>query len=139
MKRKVTLLLILLALTTFALADALSQDDPISSSLFPPEMVMKYQQQIGLDENQQTAIKDEIHKAQTKFLDFQWQMQAETEKMVKLLQAQPVDETKVLAQADKVMDLEREVKKTQLSLLVRIKNSLTAQQQSKLTELRSKP
>lgn len=34
--------------------------------------------------------------------------------------------------------MEREVKKAQLSLLVRIKNLLTASQQEKLLELRSK-
>jgi hypothetical protein len=45
----------------------------------------------------------------------------------------------VLAQADKVMNLEREIKKTHLSLLVRIKNLLTAAQQEKLTALRRKP
>ena len=139
MKRNVPFLLVLLTLTTLALADPQPQDDPIGQSLFPPEMLMKYQTEIGLDENQQTTIKGEIQKAQSKFMDFQWQMQTETQKMMKLLQAKPVDEVKVLAQADKVMDLEREVKKTQLTLLIRIKNSLSEQQQSKLMELRSKP
>jgi hypothetical protein len=47
-----------------------------------------------------------------------------------------VDEAAVLAQADKVMGLEREVKKAHLALLVRIKNLLTEAQKAKLTELR---
>ena len=56
--------------------------------------------------------------------------------MARLLEQSPVDETAVLAQADKVMGLEREVKKAHLSLLVRIKNLLTDAQRAKLTELR---
>ena len=44
----------------------------------------------------------------------------------------------VLAQVDKVLSLEREVKKAQLSLLIRIKNLLTDAQQGRLAELRKK-
>ena len=73
---------------------------------------------------------------QSRFLELQWDVQAESEKMAKLLQASPVDEAALLAQADKVMGLEREVKRTHLSLLVRIKNLLTDAQRAKLTELR---
>jgi Spy/CpxP family protein refolding chaperone len=50
-----------------------------------------------------------------------------------------VDESAVLAQVDKVLDRERAIKKTQISLLVRIKNLLTVEQQNKLMELRHKP
>jgi len=113
-------------------------EDPIAPHVFPPELVMKYGQEIGLDEAQRAAMKQAIQAAQAKFLDAQWDMQAASQKMVRLLQARPVDEAAVLAQADKVMGLEREVKRTQLTLLVRIKNLLTEPQQAKLTELRGR-
>ena len=99
---------------------------------------MKHGQEIGLDDAQRTAMKQAIQAAQTRFLDAQWDMQAASQKMVRLLQARPIDETTVLAQADKVMGLERDVKKAQLSLLIRIKNLLTEAQQAKLTELRGR-
>jgi Spy/CpxP family protein refolding chaperone len=111
-------------------------DDPIAQQLFPPELVMKHGQDIGLDETQRAAMKQAIQAAQAKFLDAQWDMQAASQKMVRLLQARPIDETAVLAQADKVMGLEREVKRTQLSLLIRIKNLLSEAQQAKLAEMR---
>jgi|SRR5882762_2306742 len=114
-------------------------DDPIAQNLFPPELVMKYRQEINLDEGQSKALKEAIQKAQTKFLDMQWDMQSEAEKLVQLLKARPVDENAVLAQVDQVLNREREIKKTQISLLVRIKNLLTDAQQSKLMELRRKP
>lgn len=114
-------------------------DDPIAQNLFPPELVMRYHQEIALDDSQSKAIKDLVQKAQTKFLDMQWDMQSEAEKLIQLLKARPVDETAVLAQVDRVLNLEREIKKAQISLLVRIKNTLTESQQNKLTELRHRP
>jgi Spy/CpxP family protein refolding chaperone len=100
---------------------------------------MRYHQEIGLDDNQSKAIKDLVQKAQTRFLDMQWDMQSEAEKLVQLLKARPADETAILAQADRVLNLEREIKKAQISLLVRIKNTLTDAQQNKLMELRHRP
>jgi len=69
----------------------------------------------------------------------QWDMQSEAEKLVQLLKARPVDENAVLAQVDQVLNREREIKRAQISLLVRIKNLLTDSQQNKLMELRRKP
>ena len=114
-------------------------DDPISDQLFPPELVMQYRQEINLTPDQSKAVRDEIQKAQGKFLDMQWNMQAEKEKLVLLLKARPIDESAALVQVDKVLDREREIKKTQISLLIRIKNQLTPAQQAKLMELRRKP
>lgn len=110
--------------------------DPLAAHVFAPDLVMRHAAEIGLDEKQRAAIKDAVIRMQTKFLDLQWEVQAESEKMARLLQASPVDETAVLAQADKVMALERDVKKTHLSLLVRVKNLLTDAQREKLKELR---
>jgi Spy/CpxP family protein refolding chaperone len=114
-------------------------DDPIAQNLFPPELVMKYRQEINLDEGPSKALKEAIQKSQTKFLDMQWDMQSESEKLVQLLKARPVDEIAVLVQVDQVLNREREIKKAQISLLVRIKNLLTDWQQNKLMELRRKP
>jgi Spy/CpxP family protein refolding chaperone len=114
-------------------------EDPIAQALFPPELVMKYRQEINRDEGQSKAIKEAIQKAQTRFLDMQWDMQAEAEKLVKLLKARPVDEPAVLAQVDQVLNREREIKKAQISLLIHIKNLLSDSQQNKLTELRQRP
>ena len=114
-------------------------DDPLGKFLFPPDLVMKYSQDLGLDERQRTAVKENVQKAQTKFVDLQWELQEASQKMVHLLQARPVDETAVLAAADKVLGLERDIKRTQLSLLIRLKNLLSEQQQAKLAELRKRP
>lgn len=137
---KIRLSLILLALLCAApgLRAEPPAPDPIAQNVFPPEVIMRYAGDIGLDEKQRTAVRDAVKSAQGKFVDVQFQLQEESEKLVRLLHAKPIDESAALAQADRVMGLEREVKKTQLTLLVRLKNLLTEAQERKLTELRKK-
>ncbi len=110
-------------------------EDPIARFLFPPDRVLAHAQEIGLDDTQRAGIRSELQKAQSHFLDLQFDLQPEAEKLAQLLQEKRVDEAKVLSQVDKVLALERETKRTQISLLVRIKNLLTAAQQAKLTEI----
>jgi Spy/CpxP family protein refolding chaperone len=132
--------LLMIALCGFALAARADGpgDDPISRAVFPPELVMKHAQEINLDERQRAAIKEEVQKMQAKATDAQFDLQGETQKLVRLIQARPVDESSVLAQVDKVLALERQVKRAQILLLVRIKNLLTEPQQAKLAELRAR-
>ena len=113
--------------------------DPIGQSFFPPELVIQHQEAIGLSAEQKDSFKAEIRQAQLKFTGLQWKLQDEMEKMVSLIKQPHVDEQQVLTQLDKVLAAEREVKKEQITLLVRIKNKLTPEQQAKLTELRNKP
>jgi Spy/CpxP family protein refolding chaperone len=111
-------------------------DDPIGRYLVPPDLIMSHSQELNLQEKQRAAIKAEVQKAQSKFIDAQWDMKEATEKMVHLLQQSPADEARILDQADKVMALEREIKRTQLSLLIRIRNILTTEQMAKLDAIR---
>src|SRR6185503_9103901 len=116
MPRTLSILLAAAALAVPALAQAPpAPPDHIAQNVFPPELVMKHGAAISLDDQQRAGMKEAITKAQGRMLDVQWDMQAESEKLVHLLQARPVDEAAVLAQADKVLGLEREVKKAQLS------------------------
>ena len=135
---KATAVLFLLAACGWALAARADGpgDDPIARAVFPPELVMKHAQEIHLDERQRAAVKEEVQKAQAKATDAQFDLQEESQKLVRLLQARPVDEAAVLAQVDKVLALERQVKRTQIQLVVRIKNLLTEAQQARLAELR---
>jgi Spy/CpxP family protein refolding chaperone len=105
-------------------------------NFFPPELVMQHQSEIGLQDSQRAALTSAIQQAQGKFMDMQWKLSAEAEKMSRLLQGTQVDETQVLDEVDRILALEREIKKAQISLMVRIKNTLTPAQQTKLAEIR---
>jgi Spy/CpxP family protein refolding chaperone len=115
----------------------LSAQDPVGDNLFPPELVMAHQAAIGLDDTQKTYIRAELLKAQTRFTELQWQLQDSMEALVALLKQTPADETRVIAQLDKVLTSEREIKRTQITLMLRIKNKLTSDQQSRLQKLRA--
>ena len=115
---------------------AVADDDPFARYLYPPELIMSHSQDLGLQERQRETIKSEVQKAQSKFFDLQWQAKEETDKMVKLLQQSPADEARILEQADRIMSLEREIKRTHLTLLVHLRNMLTPEQQTKLQQFK---
>jgi Spy/CpxP family protein refolding chaperone len=137
MKRFLLVALLLTPVSAWPQQQAPSPDnDPIGRYLAPPDLVMAQSEALGLNEQQRAAIKGEIQKMQAKFIDAQWDLQEQTNRMVKLLQQTPLDESRVLEQADKIMSLEREIKRAHLTLLVRIKNTLTPEQIAKLENLR---
>jgi Spy/CpxP family protein refolding chaperone len=110
--------------------------DPFARFLFPPELVMQHQTEIGLTDAQRATLTTAMQQAQSKFIDTQFRLSAEGEKFARLLQGPTIDETQALEQVDRVLSMEREMKRAQVGLLVRIKNTLTPAQQAKLTQLR---
>ena len=111
-------------------------DDPLARYLFPPELIMANQRAINLTDSQRNSLQQAMSDAQGKFIGLQFKMSSEMEKLQALLQPASVDEAKVLEEVDRVLTIERDVKRTQLSLMIKIKNLLTQQQQNRLTSLR---
>lgn len=111
-------------------------DDPLGMAFFPPDLIMSHQQAIGLTDAQRNSIRTLMQDAQTSFVPMQFKMAAEVEKLQKLIAASPVDQSAVLDEVDRVLSIEREVKRGQLSLMVKLKNLLTPQQQDALAKLR---
>lgn len=112
--------------------------DPFGRNLFTPELVMQHQDDIGLTDEQRTYLKTEIRKAQASFTELQWKLQDEMEKLLYLVKMPRPDEQAVLAQVDKTLAAEREIKRAQITLLVRIKSKLTPEQQARLNDLRGR-
>jgi Spy/CpxP family protein refolding chaperone len=137
--RRCGLLAVLLLAGSAAWAQQQPAPDPVAENLFAPELVLTNQKAIGLDDAQRNYVRAEVLKAQTRFTELQFQLQDAMESLVGLLKQTPVDEAQVMAQLDKVLNAEREVKHTQIALMVRIKNKLTAEQQSRLRQMRGKP
>ena len=113
--------------------------DPMAESLFPPELLMRNAQEIGLTDEQKESLKSEIQKAQARFPVLQQQVQKEQQAMADLVKEERPDAEKVLAQFDNVLAVEREMKRTYMALLIAIKNRLTPAQQTQLQELKPKP
>ena len=97
---------------------------------------MANQRAINLTDAQRNSLQQAMADAQGKFIGLQFKMSSEVEKLQSLLQPASVDESQVLEQVDRVLAVERDVKRTQLSLMIRIKNMLTAEQRQRLNQLR---
>ena len=136
MKAKVYVMCVMLLMVGGRFWAAEQSSDPIGENLFPPELLMQNQQAIGLSDEQKTAIQKEIQTAQSTFTQWQWKLQDEMERMVSLIKQDHVDEQKVLTQLDQILNIEREIKRTHFTLVIRIKNKLTSDQIAKLVELK---
>jgi|ERR1044071_1390492 Spy/CpxP family protein refolding chaperone len=136
---KLTVVLSLLCLCpSHAFAGQAPPADPVAENLFPPELVMQHQSDIKLTEDQRNALMDEIQKAQSRLIELQQRLQKEVEALSALLKQNKVDEKGALAQLDRVLNEEREIKRTHLALVLGIRNKLTNEQEVKLQEIKSK-
>jgi Spy/CpxP family protein refolding chaperone len=113
--------------------------DPFGEAMFPPELVMQHQREIGLTDEQKAFMRAEIQKATTRFNELQWQLQDAGEALGESMKGNSVNEQQALAQLDKVLDTEREIKHLHVALAIRIKNKLTPEQQAKLQGMRRMP
>jgi Spy/CpxP family protein refolding chaperone len=112
--------------------------DPMAETTFPPDLVMRSAQEIGLTEEQRQALESDLRKAGARFKEFDPRMRQEMQALADLMKEQRPDSDKVMAQLDKVMAVERDMRRTHLGLMIAIKNRLTAAQQTQLKEIRRK-
>ena len=112
------------------------KDDRFEKAFFDPQLVLQRAKDIGLTAQQRTAVLDVIKKAQVELVPLQLDMAEPAMELVDMIEEAKVDEAAALTKADKMLKIENEVKKVQMSLLIRIKNLLTKDQQDRLRVLR---
>jgi Spy/CpxP family protein refolding chaperone len=110
--------------------------DMLGDAMFPPDMIMQHQRELALTDEQKTFMRTEIGKTSARFNDLQWQLHDAMEALGDTMKANQVNEQQAVAQLDKVLDAEREIKKLHMGLAIRIKNALTPEQQEKLQNMR---
>ncbi len=128
-----------MALAVFAAAPGQGQekkDDRFEKALFDPQLVLKHARDINLTAQQRSTIMDAIKKVQSELVPLQLDMAEPAFEVVEMLEAATVDEGAAVAKVDKLLKIENDVKKMQVALLIRIKNVLTKEQQSRLRTLR---
>jgi Spy/CpxP family protein refolding chaperone len=118
-------------------ADAAPTHDPIVEQILPPELILQHEKTIGLSESQISAVVGEAKRTQSQLVDAQWELQREVGRLEALLSRDKLDEQQVLAQLDKLLAVERAIKRAHLALAVRLKNILTPEQQRALRGLRA--
>ena len=122
-----------------AAQSAPSVDDPITRTLFEPELIMKHRRAINLTDEQRDAISRLIKELQGQVVSLQWELQDQVESLASELARPRVDLDRARDRLERVMQTERKIKEGHLTLLVRIKNLLSPQQQATLSKLRAEP
>ena len=111
--------------------------DPLADAMFPPDMIMQHQRELGLTDEQKQFMRNEIQRTTTRFNELQWQLQDAMEALHETMKAPQINEEQALAQLGKVLDAEREIKTLHMGMAIRIKNKLTPEQQMKLQMMRN--
>jgi Spy/CpxP family protein refolding chaperone len=114
-------------------------DDPLADVMFPPDMIMQHQRELALTDAQKKFMREQIQNTTTRFNDLQWQLQDAMEALREIMKVNPVNEQQAMAQLDKVLDAEREIKSIHMQMNIRIKNQLNADQLMKLQMMRNQP
>jgi Spy/CpxP family protein refolding chaperone len=109
--------------------------DPLAHLMFPPEMIMGHARELNLTDEQKAFLRSEVQKATVTFQDLQWKLQDQMEALHDTMKSTSVNEQQALAQLDKVLDIERDIKRLHIALAVRLKNRLTAEQQEQLHKM----
>ncbi len=104
--------------------------DPVMQNLFPPELIMQNQHALQLTEEQRSYMINEMRRTQQASQQVQWQLQAAMERLQSTVAQERIDERQVLAALDSVLAIEKEMKRLQITLLVRLKSRLTPEQQA---------
>lgn len=138
MKRKSFALIAFLLLAAGGSRAQQPAHDPIGEAFFSPELIMQHQQALNLTEQQKEFFKTKFREAQLRFTELQWQLSDQSEKLVALVKQESLQEGPVLAQLDNVLNVEREIKRLQMALVIQIRNNLTPEQRARLTELKNK-
>jgi Spy/CpxP family protein refolding chaperone len=111
-------------------------DDPVFSTLFPPELIMQHRRAIDLTDEQRDAISRLIEELQGQALRLQWELLDDLQELSRITGAPRVDLDRAQDQMNRVLDTERSIKQAHLEMLVRIKNLLSEEQQARLRGLR---
>jgi Spy/CpxP family protein refolding chaperone len=107
------------------------------NQLFRPELIMRHASEIELQKSQRQAITKAVSDTQAKTLEFSWDMQDAAVKLGKLVSQDKIDEEAALIVATRVMQLESQIKRAHMRLLIQLKNQLDSKQQKKLRRLRA--
>lgn len=125
MKTVFVLLLVLSAEITHA-------QDLFQNHLYSADLVMSHRDKINLTDQQATTIKEIHSKNAGEFSTLKWDLEEATSTLNELMDRSKVSVEAVEKQMDRVLSLENQLKKLQLTTLVAIKNELTEQQQQRL-------
>ncbi len=114
------------------------KEELMAKAVFAPDLVMRHQGEIGLSEDQKQSLIAELQGTQFDLVPVQLEISEAGESLTRLLGPPTVDEAEALAAAERVMQLETQIKMIHLRLVIRVKNLLTVEQQETLRRIQER-
>ena len=102
--------------------------------LFPPNVILQHQDELGLSKEQFTAIKAAVVEVQGAVAEHEWDLREAYMNVMSELDKTPLDEDRIMELVEKALLAENEVKKEQVTMLIRLRNLLTDDQVAFLAE-----
>jgi Spy/CpxP family protein refolding chaperone len=136
MPRRTPLILLTVVLLSMPAAAQEKPRDPIGEHLFSPEMILHFQEQIGLTEQQRSSVQKAVEKLQADVQPLQTAMESAISGVSEKLEQSSIDQQAALEQLDRFLELEVQVKRRHVQMLIQVYNELTPEQREQLTDLR---
>jgi Spy/CpxP family protein refolding chaperone len=131
----VFLALLISAGPLFAADNPKQAGDPFAGAFFPPDLVLLARDRIALTQKQQDTLRERMEKTQPRSDELRAKLERENAALTALAKKEHIEEKLILAQLDKVIEVERELRQLHVGLAVGVKNLLTPEQQAKLREI----
>ena len=106
----------------------------LAMGLYPPDIIMRYQQELGITREQRQKMLALVKDFQDEVGELQWEMQGEQQVMRQSLRQARIDQENVLPQIERVLEMESQFKLAHFKLLTSIKNELTEDQVKMIQE-----
>lgn len=106
----------------------------LSMGLYPPDLIMRHQQALGITAAQRKRMLKLVQEFQAEVAEIQWNLQNEQQLMRQALAETSIDTQKVLPQVESVVKMESQFKLAHFKLLIAIKNELTEEQVNAIAE-----
>lgn len=128
---------ILLAITLPSPSIAQSElaRESIQQQLFPPDLIIREASLLQLTDAQRDALMSLVKETKKAMGEIRAKTEEATAKLGSALSESTVKESAALEQLNAVLEIEKEMKQRQFSMLIRAKNLLTPEQQEKLRQV----
>jgi Spy/CpxP family protein refolding chaperone len=107
----------------------------LSSHIFPPELIMQHQRQLELTAEQEATIREFTRDFQAGSLELQWELEDRSQIFAELVGAEAIDIEAAMEQFDLVLEVEAQIKKEHIRLLMDIRGVLTPRQRQKMSAI----
>ncbi len=126
---------LVLFLLCFGTAVADRGADVFRGKLFPPNLVLEHRDELELSREQFTSIREAVVQVQANVAEHEWDMREAYLRIMEELDAESIDEERVLEIANEALLAENEIKKQQMAMLIRVRGILTDEQVAYLRSL----